>query len=126
MLNRSQTTTFLQIFFELLLYSHVILKSMRVADDTLEGISECEWVKVDIYDSHPQLCPQLGHDVSIQLTLINRDLARTRPACLLALDERSLSIDMFNLKASMFRLQVYQRYQANGTLPLLLDPDSGT
>ena len=45
MLNRSQTTTFLQIFYELLLYSQVILKSMRAADDTSEGISECEWVK---------------------------------------------------------------------------------
>ena len=44
MLNRSQTT-FFQIFYELLLYFQVILKSMRVADDTLEGISECEWVK---------------------------------------------------------------------------------
>ena len=44
MLDRSQTTTFVQIFYELLLYSRVILKSMRVADDTLEGISECEWV----------------------------------------------------------------------------------
>ena len=46
MLNGSQTTTFLQIFYEFLLYSQVILESMRVADDTLEGISECEWVKV--------------------------------------------------------------------------------
>ena len=44
MSNRSQTTTLLQLFYELLLYSHVILKSMRVADDTLEGISECESV----------------------------------------------------------------------------------
>ena len=44
MLNRSQTTTFLQISYDLLLYSQVILKRMRVADDTLEGISECEWV----------------------------------------------------------------------------------
>ena len=48
MLNRSQTTTFLQIFYELLLYSHVILKSMRVADDTLEGNSECEWVNLRV------------------------------------------------------------------------------
>ena len=46
MLNRSQTTTFLLIFYELLLNSQVTLKSMRVADDTLEGISECEWVKI--------------------------------------------------------------------------------
>ena len=46
MLNRSQTTTFLQIFYELLLYFQVILKSMRVSDGTLEGISECEWVKI--------------------------------------------------------------------------------
>ena len=34
MLIRSQTTTFLQIFCELSLYSKVIIKSMRVADDT--------------------------------------------------------------------------------------------
>ena len=33
------------MFYELLLYSQVILKSIRVADDTLEGISEYEWVK---------------------------------------------------------------------------------
>ena len=44
MLKKSQTTTFLQIFYELLLYWQVILKSMRVADDTFHGISECEWV----------------------------------------------------------------------------------
>ena len=37
MLIRSQTTTLLQIFYELLLYSQVIFKSMRVADDTSEG-----------------------------------------------------------------------------------------
>ena len=34
MLKRSQTTTLLQIFCELLLYSQVILKSMKVADGT--------------------------------------------------------------------------------------------
>ena len=42
MLKRSPTTTFLQISYELLLYSQVILKSMRVADDTFQGISESE------------------------------------------------------------------------------------
>ena len=42
---RSQTTTTLQIFCELLLYSQVIFKSMRVADDTFKSNSECEWVK---------------------------------------------------------------------------------
>ena len=34
MLIRSQTTTLLQIFCELLLYSKVIFESMKVADDT--------------------------------------------------------------------------------------------
>ena len=45
MLERSQSTTLLQQFCELLLYSKVILKSMKVADDTFSRISECEWVK---------------------------------------------------------------------------------
>ena len=47
MFERSQTTTLLQLFCELLLYSKVILKSMKVADDTIYRISECEWVKDD-------------------------------------------------------------------------------
>ena len=34
MLIRSQTTTFLQIYCELSLCSHVIFKSMKIADDT--------------------------------------------------------------------------------------------
>ena len=34
MLTRGQTTTLLQIFCELSLYSQVIFKSMKVADDT--------------------------------------------------------------------------------------------
>ena len=45
MLKKSQTTTFLQIFYELLLYSQINLKSMRVAADSFQGIFECEWVK---------------------------------------------------------------------------------
>ena len=45
MLIRSQTTTLLQIFCELLLYSPVIFKSMRVADITFWRNSKCEWVK---------------------------------------------------------------------------------
>ena len=44
MLKKSQTTTFFQIFYELLLYWQVILKIMRVADDTFHGISESERV----------------------------------------------------------------------------------
>ena len=44
MLIRSHTTTLLQIFCELLLYSQVIFKSMEVADDASKSISECEWV----------------------------------------------------------------------------------
>ena len=42
---RSQITTLLQIFCELLLYSQVIFKSMKEADDTSKSNSECEWVK---------------------------------------------------------------------------------
>ena len=41
---RSQITTLLQIFSELSLYSQVIFKSMKVADDTSGGTLECEWV----------------------------------------------------------------------------------
>ena len=37
--------TLLQIFCENLLYFQVILKSMKIADDTFLGNSECEWVK---------------------------------------------------------------------------------
>ena len=44
MFTRSQTTTPLQIFCQLLLYSQVIFKSIRVADDTFQRKSECEWV----------------------------------------------------------------------------------
>ena len=36
MLIRSQTTTLLQIFCEMLLYSQVIFKSMKLADDYLQ------------------------------------------------------------------------------------------
>ena len=45
MLIISQTTTLLQIFCGLLLYSQVVFKSMKVADDTSKSNSECEWVK---------------------------------------------------------------------------------
>ena len=45
MLIRSQGTTILQIFCDLLLYSQVIFRSIRVADDTFKRNSECEWVK---------------------------------------------------------------------------------
>ena len=38
-------TTLLQIFCVNLLYFQVILKSMKIADDTFLGNSECEWVK---------------------------------------------------------------------------------
>ena len=48
MLTRSQTKTLLQIFFELSLYSEVIFKSMKVADDTFKRSSESEWVKENI------------------------------------------------------------------------------
>ena len=46
MLTRSQTTTLLQILSELTLYSQVMFKSMKVADDTFLRNSKCEWVKV--------------------------------------------------------------------------------
>ena len=38
-------TTLLQIFCENLLYFQVIFKSVKIADDTFLGNSECEWVK---------------------------------------------------------------------------------
>ena len=37
-------TTLLQIFCENLLYFQVIFKSVKIADDTFLGNSECEWV----------------------------------------------------------------------------------
>ena len=39
-------TTLLQIFCENLLYFQVIFKSMKIADNTFPGNSECEWVKM--------------------------------------------------------------------------------
>ena len=42
MLISSKSTTLLQIFCELSLDSQVIVKSMRVADDTFKSDSECE------------------------------------------------------------------------------------
>ena len=45
MLIRSQTTTLLQIFYEILLCSQVIFKSMEKADDTFQRNSECQWDK---------------------------------------------------------------------------------
>ena len=44
MLIRSQTTTLLQIFYEILLCSQVKFISMKVADDTFQRNSECLWV----------------------------------------------------------------------------------
>ena len=46
MLIRSQITTLLHIFCELPLYSQVIFKSIKVADDTSKSNSDCEWVKI--------------------------------------------------------------------------------
>ena len=37
-------TTLILIFCEILLYFQVIFKSMKIADDTFLGNSECEWV----------------------------------------------------------------------------------
>ena len=48
MLARSQTTILLQIFSELTLYSKVNSKSIKVADDTFQSNSKCEWVKVSL------------------------------------------------------------------------------
>ena len=42
-------TTLLQIFCENLLYFQVILKSMKIADDTFLGNSECEWVNATFH-----------------------------------------------------------------------------
>ena len=44
MLIRSQTRTLLQISCELSFYAQVIIKSMRVADNTISENSECECV----------------------------------------------------------------------------------
>ena len=52
MLTRSLTTTLLQIFFELLLYSQVISESMKVADNIFKRNSEYEWVKIGLYISN--------------------------------------------------------------------------
>ena len=52
MLIGSQITTLLQIFCEFLLYSQVIFKSKKVADDTSKSNSECEWVKTMLCDRH--------------------------------------------------------------------------
>ena len=46
MLIRILPTTLLQIFCKNLLYFQVIFRSMKIADDTFLGNSECEWVKV--------------------------------------------------------------------------------
>ena len=48
MFNRILPTTLLQIFCENLLYFQVIFKSMKIADDTFPGNSECEWVNQDL------------------------------------------------------------------------------
>ena len=46
MLIRGQTAILLQIFYEILLCSQVIFKSMKKADDSFQRNSECLWVKV--------------------------------------------------------------------------------
>ena len=48
MLIRRQTTYLLQIFCEILLYSQVIFKSMRVPDNTFWRMSKCEWVNANM------------------------------------------------------------------------------
>ena len=54
MLIRGKVSTLLQIFCELSLYTQVIFKSMRIADDTFQSTSECEWVNIVVltYASH--------------------------------------------------------------------------
>ena len=44
MLIKSNTSTLVQIFCSILLNYLVIVKDMKVADDTLKRNSECEWV----------------------------------------------------------------------------------
>ena len=44
MLIRTQSSTLLQIFRESMLFSLVIIKSMKVSDENFPGNSECEWV----------------------------------------------------------------------------------
>ena len=46
---KQKTTTLLQVLYEFLLYSQVIFKSMRLADDTFYRNSECRWVRNAVY-----------------------------------------------------------------------------
>ena len=49
-------TTLLQIFCENLFYFQVIFKSMKIADDTFLGNSECEWVNVPPVEVVVRVC----------------------------------------------------------------------
>ena len=61
MLIISQTATFLQIFSEIMLYSKVMFKSMKLADDTFQSNSEYEWVNgVLMYFPPPFIVFPLG------------------------------------------------------------------
>ena len=68
MLIRMQTTNLLQIFCELLLYSQVICKSMRVPDDTFWRRSKCEWVKVLLYSVAPLVFLKWAADARLSST----------------------------------------------------------
>ena len=48
---RIQTTTFLQISYEILLYSQVIFKSIKVAGATFQINSECQLVNKSVYQA---------------------------------------------------------------------------
>ena len=55
MLIMSKTTTLLEIFCELSLQSEVIFESMKIADDTYESNSKCEWVNPFALKPSPEI-----------------------------------------------------------------------
>ena len=71
MLIKSQATTLLQIFCELSFYTQVISKGMRLADDTFQSTSECEWVNCVFgalsYRYHRELNLSMRKDTSCHI-----------------------------------------------------------
>ena len=77
MLIRSKKSTLLQIFCELSLYIQVIFKSMRVANDTFQSTSKCEWVNNHTFCSSPgpaQGCGGLLNGTSGRFGSVDYDL----------------------------------------------------
>ena len=80
MLIRSLTTTFLKIFCELLLNFQIIYISMRVADDTFQRNSECEWVKDSEKHSYRRLSALYGLSGSAVSNVVKRKTEYCRMA----------------------------------------------